>query len=238
MVFWFEGASWLWFACALPCGGANELGVVQIQLRDVVSGSQAIRALPLEPFAAGAQQFSECRRGSNRGAVPDWMAIASTTFEAQAYFADSKLPLAQPPPSYRIAVGLGPLLSFDLARQRACRRSQMDLSKLKLGKLSSLKAVNFPADIDLGIENSRAPEVLLYFVAKPQDVSSFVDLCLRTRLPDDNRVVMIYRKGNKALNRDTIIAPFRGGTHKEFKLKPPMLCALSETLSAFVMQKV
>ncbi len=114
----------------------------------------------------------------------------------------------------------------------------MDLSKLKLGKLSNLRAVNFPADIDLGFENSRAPGVLLYFIAKSDDIGDFVELCLRTKLPEDNRVVMVYRKGNKALNRDTIIAPFRQGTHKGFKLKPPMLCALSDTLSAFVLQKV
>jgi hypothetical protein len=48
---------------------------------------------------------------------------------------------------------------------------------------------------------------------------------------------MVYRKGNKALNRDTIIAPFRDGTYADFKLKPPMLCALSDSLSAFVLQK-
>jgi selenophosphate synthetase-related protein len=114
----------------------------------------------------------------------------------------------------------------------------MDLSKLKLGKLSSIKSVNFPADIDIGSQNSRAPDVLLYFIAKPEDVGTFVTLCRKTKLPTDNRVVMVYRKGNKELNRDTIIAPFRQGRHTDFKLKPPMLCALSETLSAFVLQKV
>ncbi len=114
----------------------------------------------------------------------------------------------------------------------------MDLSKLKLGKLSSIKAVNFPADIDLGTAGSRTPEVFLYFIAKPDDVGRFVELCRKTKLPEDNRVVMIYRKGNKALNRDTIIAPFRQGSYKDFKLKAPMLCALDDTLSAFVLQKV
>ena len=114
----------------------------------------------------------------------------------------------------------------------------MDLSKLKLGKLSSIKAVNFPADIEVGLESARTPEVLLYFVAKPEDTARFVEICRKTKLPEDNRVVMVYRKGNKALNRDTIIAPFRQGTYKDFKLKPPMLCSVSDELSAFVMQKV
>jgi hypothetical protein len=49
---------------------------------------------------------------------------------------------------------------------------------------------------------------------------------------------MIHQKGNKTVNRDVIIAPFRKGLYKDFKLKEPMLCSLSDSLSAFVMQKI
>lgn len=114
----------------------------------------------------------------------------------------------------------------------------MDLTKLKLGKLTKMSVLNFPADIDPGVTTSKAPEVLLYFISRPGDVERFVQTCRKLKLPRDNRVVMIYRKGNKDLNRDTIIGPFRAGHYKDLKLKAPMLCALSDSLSAFVMQKV
>ena len=114
----------------------------------------------------------------------------------------------------------------------------MDLSKLKLGKLTKLSAVNFPPDIDPGVASSKTPEALIYFISKPGDVERFVETCRKVDLPRDNRVVMIYQKGNKNLNRDTIIAPFRKGLYQDLKLKAPMLCSLSDGLSAFVMQKV
>ena len=114
----------------------------------------------------------------------------------------------------------------------------MDLSKLKIDKFSRIRAVNFPDDIDPGFENANTPEVLMYFIAETSDVSAFVGSCTKARLPPDNRVIMVYRKGNKSLNRITIIAPFRRGDYPGFRLKAPMLCALSSSLSAFVLQKV
>ena len=115
---------------------------------------------------------------------------------------------------------------------------QVDLSRLKIDKFARIRAVNFPPEIDLGIENSQAPEVLIHFITDPADVGSFVESSRKTKLPPDNRVIMVYRKGNKSLNRDTIIGPFRDGTYADFKLKPPMLCTLSASLSAFVLQKI
>ena len=114
----------------------------------------------------------------------------------------------------------------------------MDLAKLKLGKLSRIKAINFPKDIDLGVKNSPTPEVIIYFISEIKDIEAFVNVCIDAKLPVDNRTVMVYRKGNKLLNRDTLISPFKAGKYKEFELRPPMLCSLSESLSAFVMQKV
>jgi hypothetical protein len=114
----------------------------------------------------------------------------------------------------------------------------MDLAKLKLGKLNKIKALNFPNDIDLGVKNSPTPEVIIYFISAAKDIDAFAKACTDAKLPADNRTIMVYKKGNKLLNRDTLISPFKEGKYKEFKLKPPMLCSLSESLSAFVMQKV
>jgi len=81
--------------------------------------------------------------------------------------------------------------------------------------------------------------VILFYIDKIEDVKSFVDLCNTSSLPKDNRTIMIYKKGRKdGVNRDSIFMPFREGTYEGFKLKAPMLCSISEELSACVMCKV
>ncbi len=45
-------------------------------------------------------------------------------------------------------------------------RLQMDLSKLKLGKLTKIKAINFPPELKLGVTASKTPEVPIYFISK------------------------------------------------------------------------
>ncbi len=113
----------------------------------------------------------------------------------------------------------------------------MDLSKLKIGKFTKVTTINFPKGIEFGLESSRTPEVIIYFIAEPADVERFVETCRKAALPEDNRVIMVYRKGVKSLNRDIIITPFRDGAYADFKLKAPMLCSLSDSLSAFVMRR-
>jgi hypothetical protein len=114
---------------------------------------------------------------------------------------------------------------------------RVELSKLKIDKFTKIATVNFPADVDLRLRSSSSPEVLIHFIGDPADIAAFVASCRKAKLPQDNRVIMVFRKGNKALNRDTIIGPFRDGTYPGFKLTPPMLCALSDTLSAFVLRR-
>ena len=113
----------------------------------------------------------------------------------------------------------------------------MDLAKLKIGSFRNIRLVNFPKEIDLGIKSTgRNTEVIIYFIDRMEDVGKFVHLCDSTRLPEDNRTIMVYRKGRKdGVNRDSIFLPFRNDPG--FKLKPPMLCSISEELSACVMSK-
>jgi len=114
----------------------------------------------------------------------------------------------------------------------------MDLSKLKLGKFKRISTMNFPKSFDLGIVSTAInPEVIIYFINKVDDIKRFVEFCNSTRLPKDNRTIMVYQKGRKDLNRDIIITPFRNGTYHNFKFKAPMLCSLSNELSAFVLTK-
>ncbi len=114
----------------------------------------------------------------------------------------------------------------------------MDLRKLKLEKFKNIRVVNFPKEFDPGIPSStKNTEVILYFINTLTDVEKFVKLCVSTPLPQENRTIMVYKKGRKdGVNRDAIFLRFR--KDKRFTLKAPMLCSLSDDLSACVMAKV
>jgi hypothetical protein len=114
----------------------------------------------------------------------------------------------------------------------------MELKKLRIDKFKNVQLANFPKDIDLGIESTtKGVEVIIYYIDRLDDVKKFVKLCGSTKLPDDNRTIMVYRKGRKdGVNRDSIFMPLRND--KRFALKAPMLCSISEELSACVMGKV
>ena len=115
----------------------------------------------------------------------------------------------------------------------------MYLDKLKIEQFNSFSVKNFPESIDLGIESSdKNFDVVIYYIDAVDDVTRFVDFCNGASLPDDNRTIMIYKKGRKdGVNRDSIFGPFREGKFTGFKLKAPMLCSLSKELSACVMSK-
>lgn len=116
----------------------------------------------------------------------------------------------------------------------------MDLKKLKVDQFNHFLVRNFPDEFDPGMESSSEKvEVILFFIQQINDVKSFIDLCDTTDLVEDNRVVMVFEKGRKdGVNRDTIFTPFRTGEYSGYKMKAPMLCSLSDKLSAFVQQKV
>lgn len=114
----------------------------------------------------------------------------------------------------------------------------MDIAKLKIDKFKSIHLGNFPHDIDPGIKSfDKNIEVIIYYIDKLEDVDKFVKLCKSTPLPQENRVIMIYQKGRKdGVNRDSIFIPFR--ENKEFKLRTPMMCSISDKLSACVMSRI
>ncbi len=114
----------------------------------------------------------------------------------------------------------------------------MNLEKLKLKNFKNIAVLNFPKEFDLGIKSTKENvEVVVYYIDKLTDVRKFVAFCNVTPLPKENRTIMVYRKGRSdGVNRDSIFLPFRN--NKSFKLKAPMLCSLSEELSACVMCKI
>ena len=117
----------------------------------------------------------------------------------------------------------------------------MDIKKkLKIESFANISLVNFPKGMDLGIKPAKDKiEVLIYYIDAIGDVEAFVNLSNRTELPEENRTIIVFKKGRKdGVDRDTIIAPFRNGKYSNFKLKAPMFCALSDKLSAFVMTKI
>ncbi len=116
----------------------------------------------------------------------------------------------------------------------------MDIAKLKLNKFKNIQIHNFPKGVDLGIESTdKNVEVIIYYIQTIKDVMKFVKLVNSTTLPKENRTILVYEKGRKdGVNRDSIIMPFKSREIEGFQLKAPMLCSLSETLSAFVSVKV
>jgi hypothetical protein len=112
------------------------------------------------------------------------------------------------------------------------------MSLVNLLSYHIISVINFPKSFDIGIVSTKVnPEVIIYFINKLEDIERFVKFCNSAPLPKDNRTIMVYQKGRKDLNRDTIITPFRNGHYQNFKFKAPMLCSLSNELSAFVLTK-
>lgn len=109
-------------------------------------------------------------------------------------------------------------------------------NKLKIEKFNNINLVNFPSDINFDIKSvSNNIEVIIYYVKEIDDVENFVRLCESINLSKDNRVILVYKKGDKNVNRDIIISPFREEGYSGFKFKAPILCSISTELSAFVM---
>lgn len=114
----------------------------------------------------------------------------------------------------------------------------IDIKKLKIDWFDRIKVVNFPSWYDIGIKSiSSDPDMILYYIDDLYDVDDFIDLCAISRLPKQNRVIVVYRKGRKdGVNRDTVCMPF--WTNPDFAMKAPMLCSISNELSAFVMMYI
>ena len=117
--------------------------------------------------------------------------------------------------------------------------STMHLNKLKLDKFRQIKLVNFPDDVDMGIQSSDSDvDVLIYYIDSVDDVAACINLANLIDLPLENRVIMIYQKGRKdGVNRDSIFLPFKEGLYPDYGLKSPMLCSLADKLSAIVLGK-
>lgn len=113
----------------------------------------------------------------------------------------------------------------------------MELNKLKLDKFNRIGIFNFPHSITFKLETVKENfEVIIFYIDKIEDVDAFVDLVKKSKLPKDNRTIMIYKKGRKdGVNRDTIFMPFKDEKYTQFKLRAPMMCSLSNDLSACVM---
>ena len=115
----------------------------------------------------------------------------------------------------------------------------MDLNKLKLDKFKSIQVVNFPKDIDLGFTSTKENgEVIIYDIRQITDLQRCIRLADSTSLPKENRIILVYEKGRKdGVNRDFIIGSFKIKKVTGFTLKSPMLCSISDKLSACVLSK-
>ncbi|MCP4354148.1 MAG: hypothetical protein GY793_00685 [Proteobacteria bacterium] len=116
---------------------------------------------------------------------------------------------------------------------------KMDLRELKLTSLNNVKVVNFPENINLGINSTNTNvEVIIYFIDKLEDIKTFVNLCSEISLPKDNTTILLYKKGRvDGVNLDSILHPFKEKVHTGFCLRPPILGTLSKNWGALIMRK-
>jgi len=108
----------------------------------------------------------------------------------------------------------------------------MDLYKLKIDKYTVKKAYNFPDEFPINFDKKTGQtQVILYYIDKLSDVEAFKSVVRLEGMPTDNRVIVVYKKGRKDdVTRDNIHTFF---DNIEFKNRAPMLCSLSDELSAF-----
>lgn len=115
----------------------------------------------------------------------------------------------------------------------------MDLKKLKIDKFNKYSLINFPPEYSPNLETvDENIEVILYYIDSIDDVINFVKYCDSAVLSKENHVIMVYEKERKdGVNRDSIFMSFKKGEYSGYKMKAPMLCSVSDKLSAFVQQK-
>ena len=116
----------------------------------------------------------------------------------------------------------------------------MNLRRLRIDKFDHFQVLNFPDQYQLDIETStNGIQVVIYYVDEIEDIQKFLEYNSSANLPEDNRTILMYKKGRKdGVNRDSIMIPFKEGKYPDYKLKAPMLCSISEDLSAIVLMKV
>lgn len=113
----------------------------------------------------------------------------------------------------------------------------MDIKKLKIDKYSHIQVINFPEKYkpDIVSTDTGQIEVILYYIDKIEDVPTFIEYVKSADIAKDNRTIFVYEKGRKdGVNRDTIYAYFTALPKGIFKMRAPMMCSLSNELSAFV----
>jgi len=110
----------------------------------------------------------------------------------------------------------------------------MDLKKLKIDTFKKISYINF---VEPKMVTFDETEVIIYFLKTIEDIDKCVQYCDIHKMTTNNRIVLVYEKGQKLLNPDSIIKPFKTGVYLNYKMKAPMLCSLDKKLSAMVFIK-
>lgn len=110
----------------------------------------------------------------------------------------------------------------------------MDYKKLKIEQFNNITFKNFEDKEEVLYD---VTDVVVYYIQSVDDIQTCVDYCKAIKMASENRMILVYEKGRKDINRDIIIKPFKDGTYLEFKMKAPMLCSLDKKHSAFVLKK-
>lgn len=107
----------------------------------------------------------------------------------------------------------------------------MDFHKLKLEKFTTYNGINIPIDFDPGLKLDDKPEVYFMFAKNIQDLMNAINIVQNNQKHIHNRVFFVFKKGNKAFNRDHLYNVV--SKHKDMKRKAPILASLDKTYSVF-----
>lgn len=107
----------------------------------------------------------------------------------------------------------------------------MDFHKLKLDKFQTYNGFNLPNDFKPPLELSDQPQVYFLFVSSISETMEALNIVQNNQIHKDNRLLFVYKKGNKDFHRDHLYNVVM--RHPNMKRKAPVLASLDTNYSVF-----
>jgi hypothetical protein len=110
----------------------------------------------------------------------------------------------------------------------------MDFSKLKLDQFTTYRGYNLPESFHVDLTEDDHPEVYFLFCTSFEELNRWINHVLNNQTHKNNRLYIVYKKGQKHFHRDHIMMYVKKSPLLE--RKAPMLCSLSKEYSCITTQ--
>jgi hypothetical protein len=111
----------------------------------------------------------------------------------------------------------------------------MDFHKLKLESYTSYKGISLPQELKPPLEETKYPQCVFAYVDSMPSLMNAINLVSNMDLPKDNRLFLVFKKGQKDFHRDHIMMIMRKAIF--FQKRAPILASLNKTYSVFTCSK-